>query len=82
MLKNNRNCIEDFNINDISNLVYQKTPDGCEWAINIVKEIVEHNSGLPVVPGFNGLEIADIFNNVCSSKIILFCNCIKPFEFE
>ena len=42
MLKTNRNCVEDININDISNLLYQKTPNGCEWAINIVKEIVEH----------------------------------------
>ena len=54
-------------VNDISNLVYQNTPNGCEWAINMVKGIVEHNSGLLVVPGFNGLELADISNDVCAS---------------
>ena len=54
-------------MNDINNLVYQNTPNGCEWAINMVKEIVEHNSGLLVVPGFNGLELAGISNDVCAS---------------
>ena len=26
-------------MNDISNLVYQNTPNGCEWAINMVNDI-------------------------------------------
>ena len=64
MLKPNRNCVEEIYMNDISN---QNTPNGCEWANNMVKEIVEHNSGLLVVPGFNGLELADISNDVCAS---------------
>ena len=67
MLKTNRNSVEEINMNDINNLVYQNTPNGCEWAIIMVKEIVEHNSGLLAVPGFNGLELADISNDVCAS---------------
>ena len=26
-------------MNDINNLVYQNTPNGCEWAINMVNDI-------------------------------------------
>ena len=39
MLKTNRNCVEEINMNDINNLVYQNTPNGCEWAINMVNDI-------------------------------------------
>ena len=63
MLKIGKNSVNNISTSDIHNIVYNEIPNGSEWTIGLVKEII---SGQFVVPGFDRHEIYDILNYVCS----------------
>ena len=67
MLKTRKNHIDEMDLLDIKKLVYCEIPSGSDWKIEIVKEYVDYNSALLVVPGFQCSEIEDMVNYICTS---------------
>ena len=84
MLRTGKDRVDDINIKDNS-IVYLDIPNGSEWRIDMVKEMIECNFGRITVPAFDRCQIAGMLNIVCTSKfhflnILLFlCIFIKPF---
>ena len=67
MLRTGKDRVDDINIIDINSIVYLDIPNGSEWRIDMVKEIIECNFGRITVPGFDRYQIADMLNFVCTS---------------
>ena len=67
MLRTGKDRVDDINIKDINSIVYLDIPNGSEWRIDMVKEIIECNFGRITVSGFDRCQIADMLNFVCTS---------------
>lgn len=67
MLKLGKNQVDEINLKDIKNIVYQHIPRDSEWKIEFVKELIDHQLGKTVIPGFESNEIDDTLNYVCTS---------------
>ena len=59
--------VEDITKNDVNSFKYADVPQGDEWRVEMVKEIIEIRNSKLEVENFDDEEIEEILNYLCTS---------------
>ena len=59
--------VEDITKNDVNSFKYADVPQGDEWRVEMVKEIIEIRNSKLEVENFDDEEIEEIMNYLCTS---------------
>ena len=64
MLRSERDNVSDITKSD-SQAIFKNIPDGLEWRIGAVKELIDVENNKLEISGFNSDEIQKILNWIC-----------------
>ena len=67
MLKTGVSQIDNVEVNDIDELVYNNIAEDDMWKINMLKELIEVIHGVKELPCMNGIEIKDVMEFITTS---------------
>ena len=67
LLLTEKNDVSELRPIDSQNIKYKEVPEGEEWRINLLKELIDVRTGDLKVNGFKEAEIKLIIDDICSS---------------
>ena len=67
MVLTSKETIEEITLTDAKQIKYQPIPDGEEWRIGVVRDIIDIKNGMAQLEDFNTIELDDMLHHVCTT---------------
>ena len=67
LLLTNKTSFSKIEKSDLDNITYKEIPDGEEWRVHTLKELMEIRQNPEMLPNFSYKDIEDLISFVCTT---------------